>query len=186
MIKIDCPGCIDTGGLWIWVNLTSPLCPSVSHFLLVPSGLSWCTVETMATTRHCPSKWLDVIFQNRKHMAKTKGHQKSDAWEKRKMCACNFTYPFSFVTAFSVYIICLFSCSYGKFWGGWTHSVSLSGRGRRYPSTTHSQFPPAASHLVQRWPQDSTKQSHVSIKKYIYICLFFFVLSFMFVFDPME
>lgn len=78
-------------------------------------------------------------------------------------------------------------CSYGKFWGGWTHPVSLPGGGRCYSSTTHSQLPPATSHLVQRWAQDSTKQPHVStwrsrtfvlFIRYIWICCLNFLCCF--------
>lgn len=83
-------------------------------------------------------------------------------------CLFVFLFYFNFVFIFFKFIFILFNffclsfCSYGKFWGGWTHPVSLPGGGRRYSSTTHSQFPPATSHLVQRWAQDSTKQPHVS------------------------
>ncbi|MEQ2217560.1 hypothetical protein XENOCAPTIV_014748, partial [Xenoophorus captivus] len=31
---------------------------------------------------------------------------------------------------------------------------------RSHSSSTNPEFPPAASHLVQRWTEDSTKQSH--------------------------
>lgn len=118
----------------------------------------------MATTLRCPSMWLDVAFQNRKQMAKALWAPKVRCEKEREICACDSAYPFPFLLlcSYSVCIVCLFFCSYGQFWGGWTHPVSLPGRGCRYPSSTHSQLPSAAGHLVQRWAQDSTQQSHVS------------------------
>lgn len=166
MIKIDCPRCIHTGGygIWIWVNLTSPLCPSVSHYIFVPSSLSWCTVETMATTPHLSVKVARCNISEQKADCKSSVGTESRIQE-RKGNLCLWLYvPFSFLnlSCFFVCIVCLFFCSYGQFWGGWTNPVSLSGRGCRYPSTTHSQLSPATSHLVQRRAQDSTQQSHVS------------------------
>lgn len=87
----------------------------------------------------------------------TKWYQKREARQKRKTLQS--------VPPPHLRHVSLFSCSYGEFWGGRTHPVCLPRRGRRYPSAAHSQFPPAPSHLVQRSPQDSTKQPHVSTER---------------------
>lgn len=95
-----------------------------------------------------------------------KKKKKSDARKNRGICECDFlTLPFFSLTVFPCFCICAFvcfSCSYGQFWGRWTRSVGLSGRGRRYPGAAHSQLPPTASYLVQGRAQNPTQQSHVS------------------------
>lgn len=131
------------------------------------------------------------ISETEKQMAKKKqqqknlcGHQKSDARKEKKGEYVPVTVRtlFFFLTLCSC--VCLTSCSYGQLRGGRTLPVGVSGRGRRCPRATHSQLPPAASHLVQGRAQDSTQQSNVSA----FIYSFSFpacrgVFTFIFVFD---
>lgn len=141
----------------------------------------------------CPSKWLHVTFQSRKQMAKAlwaskKKKKKSDARKNRGICECDFlTLPFFSLTVFPCFCICAFvcfSCSYGQFWGRWTRSVGLSGRGRRYPGAAHSQLPPTASYLVQGRAQNPTQQSHVStLFPFVSFCALYL---FLYVFDPVN
>lgn len=141
--------------------------------------------------RRCPSKWLDVTFQKQKSRWQKKTTTKKPLWApkvRRKKGNKGESVPvtvrtlFFFLTLCSC--VCLTSCSYGQLRGGRTLPVGVSGRGRRCPGATHSQLPPAASHLVQGRAQDSTQQSNVSA----FIYSFSFpacrgVFTFIFVFD---
>lgn len=116
-----------------------------------------------------------------------KKKKKSDARKNRGICECDFlTLPFFSHSLFSVFLylcVCL-SCSYGQFWGRWTRSVGLSGRGRRYPGAAHSQLPPTASYLVQGRAQNPTQQSHVStLFPFVSFCALYL---FLYVFDPVN
>lgn len=114
-----------------------------------------------------------------------KKKKKSDARKNRGICECDFlTLPFFSLTVFLYLCVCL-SCSYGQFWGRWTRSVGLSGRGRRYPGAANSQLPPTASYLVQGRAQNPTQQSHVSTFfllslfvrfTFFYMCLILWIL----------
>lgn len=192
-IEIDCPGCLHTGGcgIWIWVNLASPLCPSVSHFIvLLPLAFLDVLWKPWQQQRRCPSKRLDVTFQKQKSRWQKK---KKPLWAPKVRCkkgkgeSVTVRPLFFFLTLFSC--VCLTSCSHGQLWGGWTLPVGVSGRGRRCPSATYSQLPPATSHLVQGRAQDSTQQSDVSAFIYSfsfllsveslpsYLCLIMWILS---------
>lgn len=145
----------------------------------------------MATTPALSIKMARCnISETEKQMAKKNNNKKtsvgtkSQTQERKKRESVPVTVHtlFFFLTLCSC--VCLTSCSYGQLRGGRTLPVGVSGRGRRCPRATHSQLPPAASHLVQGRAQDSTQQSNVSA----FIYSFSFpacrgVFTFIFVFD---
>lgn len=176
------------------MNMSQFSVPSVSlceSFHCPPStSFSWCTVETMATTAALSIKTARCnISETEKQMAKNK----KPLWAPKVRCkkgkgeSVTVRPLFFFLTLFSC--VCLTSCSHGQLWGGWTLPVGVSGRGRRCPSATYSQLPPATSHLVQGRAQDSTQQSDVSAFIYSfsfllsveslpsYLCLIMWILS---------
>lgn len=165
-----------------------PRCPSVSRYMPVPSSLAWCTMETMATTLCCPSNSFSVKFHNRQQMTKALWLPKVKEEESKSNLFLRLSVSLSCSLLLPLFlsVYCVFSFSYGQFWGRRTYPVSLSGRGCCDSSTTHSQLPSATSHLVQRWAQDSTQQPHVSFLLLLFFFFLFvgpFVSYFDFLFD---
>lgn len=155
-------------------QFSDPRCPSVSRYVPVPSSLAWCTMETMATTLCCPSNSYSVKFHNRQQMTKALWLPKVKEEESKSNLFLRLSVSLSCSLLLPLFlsVYCVFSFSYGKFWGRRTYAVSLSGRGCCDSSTTHSQLPSATSHLVQRWAQDSTQQPHVSFLLLLFFCFF--------------
>lgn len=103
------------------------------------------------------------------------------------MCACDFTYPLSFLTAFSVHIVCLFV--FLQLWEVLRRVNALSQSLReRAPLSQHHAFAVSpsrkspGSETGARFHQAVACEYKIYVIK-IYVCSFF-VLFFTFVFDP--
>lgn len=161
-------------GIWILVNLASldvPLWVVTCRFLLALLDVPWKPWQQHFAVHQIAIVWNFTIDSRWQKLC---GYQKSKKKKARVICSCDCQSHslVSLLLPLFLSVYCVFSFSYGKFWGRRTYAVSLSGRGCCDSSTTHSQLPSATSHLVQRWAQDSTQQPHVSFLLLLFFCFF--------------
>lgn len=135
--------------IWIWVNLASPLCPSVSHYVLVSPSLFLMYFGNHGNNTALSIKATRCSISDKKTDGKSSAGTKSHTQKgKGHFSACDFTRPFLFLLSLTCFFSFVVVCRLFDFWQLWAvlkrvnvHSLSLKERAPSYPRHAFAASP---------------------------------------------